>query len=44
MTAEQNKAIVTRFNKEYIEGGNVTIVHETLAPDFFNQVLTFHER
>lgn len=37
MAAEQNKAIVTRFNKEYIEGGNATIVHETLAPDFINQ-------
>ncbi|MBI3258817.1 MAG: ester cyclase [Ignavibacteriae bacterium] len=37
MTAEQNKAIVIRFNKEYIEDGNVNIVYETLAPDFINQ-------
>ena len=37
MTAEQNKAIVTRINKEFIEGGNVNAVYEIFAPDFINQ-------
>jgi len=37
MTAEQNKALVTRLNKEYIEGGNVNTVHELFASDFINQ-------
>ena len=37
MTVEQNKAIVTRINKEFIEGGNVSAVYEIFAPDFINQ-------
>lgn len=37
MTAEQNKAIVTRVNKEYIEGNNEKTVYEIFAPDFVNQ-------
>lgn len=37
MTVEQNKAIVTRINKEFIEGGNVNAVYEIFAPDFINQ-------
>lgn len=37
MTTEQNKAIVTRINKEYIEGGNQQAVYEIFAPDFINQ-------
>ncbi len=37
MTPEQNKAIVTRVNKEYIEGKNVKTVYELFAPDFINQ-------
>ena len=37
MTTEQNKAIVTRINKEFIEGGNVNTVYEIFAPDFINQ-------
>ncbi len=37
MTTDQNKALVTRVNKEYIEGGNVKTVHEIFAPDFINQ-------
>ena len=36
-TTEQNKAIVTRINKEYIEGGNQNTVYEIFAPDFVNQ-------
>lgn len=37
MTTEQNKAIVTRVNMEYIEGGNTQTVYELFAPDFINQ-------
>lgn len=37
MTTEQNKAIVTRINKEFIEGGNVNTVYEIFSPDFVNQ-------
>lgn len=36
MTTEKNKAIVTRFNKEFIEGGNMTSFNEIIAPDFIN--------
>ena len=37
MTAEQNKAIVRRINKEFIEGGNMNTFNEIFAPDFINQ-------
>ena len=37
MTAEQNKAIVRRFNKEFIEGGDMNSFNEIIAPDFINQ-------
>ncbi len=37
MNTEQNKAIVQRVNKEFIEGGNVDTVYELFAPDFINQ-------
>ncbi len=33
---ELNKSIVTRVNKEYIEGGHVATVRELFAPDFVN--------
>jgi len=33
---EQNKAIVRRFNKEFIEGGNMQVFNDTVAPDFKN--------
>lgn len=36
MTAELNKAVVRRFNKEFIEGGNMNSFNELIAPDFFN--------
>ena len=36
MTPEQNKAIVTRINKEFIEGGNKNTVYEIFSPDFVN--------
>jgi predicted ester cyclase len=35
--AEQNKATVTRFNKEFIEDGNVNAFNEIIAPEFLNQ-------
>lgn len=34
---EQNKATVTRFNKEFIEGGDMNVFYEIIAPDFVNQ-------
>ena len=37
MTPEQNKAIVRRMNKEFIEGGNMDTFNEIFAPDFINQ-------
>jgi predicted ester cyclase len=36
-TAEQNKVIVTRFNKEFIEEGNVHVFNEIVSEDFINQ-------
>jgi predicted ester cyclase len=36
MTTEQNKNIVTRVNKEFIEGGDMNIISELFAPDFIN--------
>lgn len=36
-TAEQNKATVIRFNKEFIEAGNMGVCEEIIAPDFINQ-------
>ena len=31
-----NKQIVRRFNKEFIEGGNMDSFNEIIAPEFFN--------
>jgi predicted SnoaL-like aldol condensation-catalyzing enzyme len=36
-SAEQNKATVTRFNKEFIEKGNIDTFNEIIAPEFLNQ-------
>ena len=36
MTPEQNKALVRRINKEYIEGRNESVAYEILADDFIN--------
>ncbi len=36
MTTEQNKALVRRVNKEFIEGGNVDTLNEIFAEDFVN--------
>jgi predicted ester cyclase len=35
-TTAQNKAIVSRFNKEVIEEGNMETFKELVAPDLFN--------
>ena len=37
MTTEQNKSIVRRFNKEFIEGGNMDSFHEIISTEFVNQ-------
>jgi steroid delta-isomerase-like uncharacterized protein len=36
MTTEQNKEIVTRVNKEFIEGGNLETLLELFSEDFIN--------
>src|SRR6185295_15692373 len=36
MTTEQNKATVRRFNKEFIEAGNMNSFNEIIAPEFIN--------
>ena len=36
-TPEQNKAIVTRFNKEFIERGDRRAFDEIIAPEFINR-------
>lgn len=36
-TAEQNKAIVARFNRDFIGEGNMEVFHEIISPDFLNQ-------
>ncbi len=36
MTIEENKKIVLRFNKEFLEGGNIGILKEVVADDFIN--------
>jgi len=37
MITDQNKATVRRFNKEFIEGGNMESFNEIIAADFINQ-------
>jgi predicted ester cyclase len=36
LTAEQNKAIVTRFNYEFLEQGNINSFKELVADDVYN--------
>jgi predicted SnoaL-like aldol condensation-catalyzing enzyme len=36
MTTEGNKAIVRRFIKEVLGGGNIDLIDELLAPDYVN--------
>lgn len=36
MTISENKAVVTRFTKEFLEQGNVEVLKEIVADDFIN--------
>ena len=36
MTPEENKKVVLRFNKEFLEGGNTGVLKEIVADDFTN--------
>lgn len=36
-SAKRNKAIVTRFNEEFIEHGDLNSFNEIIAPEFLNQ-------
>jgi predicted ester cyclase len=36
MTVSENKAIVIRFNKEFLEQGNIDVLEEIVANDFIN--------
>jgi predicted ester cyclase len=39
MSLEENKAVVIRFNKEFLEGGNVDLLKEIMAHDFRNHTV-----
>lgn len=34
---EHNKAVIRRFNREFMQGGDESVFHETVAPDFVNR-------
>ncbi len=36
MTPEENKKVVLRFNKEFLEGRNTDVLKEIVADDFTN--------
>lgn len=36
---EENKKVVVRFNKEFLEGGNKQVLKEIVADDFVNHTL-----
>lgn len=36
MSTEENKKVVMRFNKEFLEGGNTEVLKEIVADDFVN--------
>ena len=36
MTTDRNKAVVRRFIKEVLSGGNIDLIDELLAPDYVN--------
>jgi predicted ester cyclase len=39
MSTEQNKAVVRRFMKETLAGGNVEVIDELLAPNYVNHAM-----
>lgn len=38
-TAESNKAVIRRFNKEFIEEGRKDVFYELVAPDFIHHTM-----
>ena len=36
-TSEKNKLVVTRFNKAFIEGGDINVFNEIIHPGFINR-------
>jgi predicted SnoaL-like aldol condensation-catalyzing enzyme len=44
MTTNDNKAIVRRFIKEILSGGNVDLIDELLAPDYVNPSMGVTDR
>jgi predicted ester cyclase len=39
MTGEQNKSVVLRFNKEFLEAGNTNVLKEIVADGFTNHTV-----
>jgi predicted ester cyclase len=44
MSTEQNKAVVRRFMKETLAGGNVEVIDELLAPNYANRAMAGMDR
>ncbi len=44
MTTDENKAIVRRFVKEVLGGGNADLIDELLAPDYKNPSMGVTDR
>ena len=44
MTTDGNKAIVLRFIKEVLGGGNIDLIDELLAPDYMNPSMNVTNR
>ena len=38
MSINENKAVVHRFIKEVLSGGNVDLIHELVAPNYVNRI------
>ena len=38
-TQEQNKEIVIRYNKEFVEQGNIQTLYDTIDPEFINHAV-----
>jgi len=44
MTVDENKAIVRRFIKEVLSGGNIDVIDELLAPNYANMSVGINNR
>ena len=44
MTTDENKAIVRRFIKEVLSGGNIDVIDELLAPNYANMSIGINNR